>query len=53
MGVVADKKCEHLKKKEEGIFEGNFTIKNEEVLVGKFTPDNPKSLKVMVKYKVK
>ena len=53
MGVVADKKCEHLVKNEEGIFEGSLIIKNDEVLVGKFEPDNPKSLKVMVKYNVK
>ena len=53
MGVVADKKCEHLVKNEEGIFEGSLVIKNDEVLVGKFEPDNPKSLKVMVKYNVK
>lgn len=52
MGIVVDKKCVHLKKKE-NIFEGTFKLKGEEVLVGKFTADNPGNLKVMIKYKVK
>ena len=52
MGVVIDKKCTHLKKVD-NIFEGKFTIKGEEILVGKFDIDNPGNLKVMIKYKVK
>ena len=52
MGIVVDKKCIHLKKND-NIFEGNFTLKGEEILVGKFTSDNPGNLKVMIKYKIK
>ena len=52
MGMVVDKKCVHLTR-EGKIFQGKFVIKGDEILVGKFTPDNPKSLKVMVKYNIK
>ena len=52
MGIVIEKKCIHLKKND-NIFEGNFTLKGEEILVGKFTSDNPGNLKVMIKYKIK
>ena len=52
MGIVVDKKCIHLNKND-NVFEGKFIVKGEEVLVGKFTPDNPGSLKVMMKYSVK
>ena len=52
MGIVVDKKCIHLEKNG-NIFEGKFVVKGEEVLVGKFTPDNPGNLKVMIKYSIK
>ena len=52
MGIVVDKKCIHLDKNE-NVFEGKFFIKGEEVLVGKFTHDNPGNLKVMMKYSIK
>ena len=51
MGIVVNKKCFHLDKKG-NIFEGKYTLKGDEVLVGKFTPDNPRSLKVMAKYSI-
>ena len=52
MGIVIGKKCVHLKKNGNN-FEGKFTLKGDEVLIGKFTPDNPGSLKVMIKYNIK
>ena len=52
MGMVVDKKCVHLTR-EGNTFHGKFIVKGDEILVGKFTPDNPKSLKVMVKYNIK
>jgi hypothetical protein len=52
MVIVVDKKCKHLNKID-NYFEGKFVIKGEEILVGKFTPDNPGNLKVMVKYNIK
>ena len=52
MGIVIDKKCSHLKKIE-NVFEGKFILKGEEILIGKFTQDNPGNLKVMVKYNIK
>lgn len=52
MGMVVDKKCIHLKR-EGNIFKEKIVIKGDEILVGKFTEDNPKSLKVMVKYNIK
>ncbi len=52
MGIVVNKKCVHLDKKDNN-FEGKFVIKGEEVLVGKFTADKPGNLKVMVKYNIK
>ena len=52
MGIVIDKKCMHLDKKD-NYFEGKFIVKGEEILIGKFTADNPGNLKVMVKYNIK
>jgi len=52
MGIVVDKKCVHLTR-DGNTFQGTYVIKGDEILVGKFTPDNPKSLKVMVKYNIK
>ena len=52
MGIVINKKCSHLTKND-NIFEGSFTLGGEEILVGKFTADNPGNLKVMFKYNIK
>ena len=52
MGIVVDKKCTHLEKKD-GSFMGKFLVCGEEILIGKFEKDNPGNLKVMMKYKVK
>ena len=52
MGIVIDKKCSHLEKNE-NVFEGKFIVKGDEILIGKFTPDNPGNLKVMIKYNIK
>ncbi len=52
MGVVIDKKCMHLQKVDD-TFMGKFIISGDEILVGKFELDNPKNMKVMIKYKVR
>lgn len=52
MGVVIDKKCMHLQKVD-NTFMGKFIISGDEILVGKFELDNPKNMKVMIKYKVR
>ena len=52
MGVVINQKCMHLQKVDD-TFMGKFIIAGDEILVGKFELDNPKNMKVMIKYKVR
>ena len=52
MGVVINQKCMHLQKVDD-TFIGKFIISGDEILVGKFELDNPKNMKVMIKYKVR
>jgi hypothetical protein len=52
MGVVINQKCMHLQKVDDTFF-GKFIISGDEILVGKFELDNPKNMKVMIKYKVR
>ena len=52
MGVVINQKCMHLQKVDDTFF-GKFLVTGDEILVGKFDLDNPKNMKVMIKYKVR
>ena len=52
MGIVINQKCMHLQKVDD-TFIGKFIISGDEILVGKFELDNPKNMKVMIKYKVR
>ena len=42
-----------LQEKVDDTFFGKFLVTGDEILVGKFDLDNPKNMKVMIKYKVR